>query len=139
MVDFCATLDSLYRTSQNQMKINDVYTSNYLKSSDVTETPTSYTIKDATVEQIGQNKDEKIVIYFVGHTKGFVVNKTNAKTISKVLGSDDTDDWAGKAIKLYLAEVQFKGELVEAIRVSLKPGKAESLSIQRKNWSSLQT
>ena len=104
------------------MKINDVYKSNYLKSSDVTETPTSYTIKDATVEQIGQNKDEKIVIYFVGNDKGFVVNKTNAKTISKVLGSDDTDDWAGKAIKLYLAEVTFKGELVEAIRVSLKPG-----------------
>ena len=104
------------------MKVNDVYSSKYLKSGDITETPVSYTIKDATVEQVGPEKTEKIVIYFVGQDKGFVVNKTNAKTISKVLGSDDTDDWAGKAIKLYSTEVQFKDELVEAIRVSLKPG-----------------
>ena len=104
------------------MNLDDVYQSKYLKAGDVSETPKSYTITDVNVEEIGRNKDEKLVINFKGEKKGFVCNRTNAKTIAKALGSEETDEWIGKSVKLYSTEVQFGDEMVEAIRVSLKPG-----------------
>ncbi len=104
------------------MKLNDVYPSKYLKSGDITETPVSYTISSWEIEEIGKNRDEKLVLYFDNEDKGLVTNKTNANTIAKVLGSEETDEWIGKSIKLYSTEVQFGDEMVEAIRVSLKPG-----------------
>ncbi len=48
-----------------------------------------------------------------------VCNKTNANTITKLYG-DDTDAWIGKPITLCAREVEFQGEMVLAIRVSLK-------------------
>src|SRR5438105_14806874 len=104
------------------MNLDDVYQNKYLKAGDVSETPKSYTITDVNVEEIGRNKDEKLVINFKGEKKGFVCNRTNAKTIAKALGSEETDEWIGKSVKLYSTEVQFGDEMVEAIRVSLKPG-----------------
>jgi hypothetical protein len=66
--------------------------------------------------------DNKPVLYFrhPRDAKALVLNKTNWKTINEVLGSDETDDWAGKQITLYATEVESFGETVLAIRVRLK-------------------
>jgi len=45
-----------------------------------------------------------------------VLNKTNAKIIASLHGNE-TDDWPGKKIILYATEVDFRGEIVDAIRV----------------------
>lgn len=105
------------------MNIDKVYPSKYLKAGDVGETPVTYTIDDYKIEEVGRDKDEKLVLYFKRESKGFVCNKTNLNTIAKALGTKETDEWIGKAIKLYSTEVSFGDEMVEAIRVSLKPGK----------------
>jgi len=104
------------------MKVDQAYPNKYMKAGDVKETPAPYTITDVSIEEIGRNRDEKVVISFKGEGKSFVCNKTNCNTIAKALGTDEMDDWIGKTIRLYSTEVQFGDEMVEAIRVSLKPG-----------------
>jgi len=99
--------------------IDSAFPSKYLKSSDIPETGAVVTIDRVDIEQIGQGaqKELKPVIYFVGKTKGMVCNKTNANSIAKFAGSRDLDDWSGVKIKLVVAEVEFQGQPVEAIRV----------------------
>lgn len=106
------------------MNIDEAFPSKYLKASDLPEEGTqSATIERVTIEEIGVKKDRKPVIHFEDLDKGFVCNKTNANTIAKVTASRDFDDWVGKTIHLYRAEVEFQGEMVESIRVRLKPSK----------------
>ncbi len=108
------------------MNIDQAFPSKYMKASDLPEeTVVPFKIEEIKMEEIGREKQIKPVIYFEGQEKGFVCNKTNANTISKILGSRDTDDWAGKTIRLYSTEVQFGDEMVESIRVSIKTGKSK--------------
>lgn len=102
------------------MKISDAFPSKYLKADDLDGDVVVYITK-AEMEQLGQGKDaeDKIILYFKGMDKGLAVNKTNAGTIAKLYG-DDTDGWVGKPITLFATEVEFKGDMVMAIRVRLK-------------------
>jgi hypothetical protein len=70
------------------------------------------------MEELGQgrDKDTKPVLYFEKGPKGFVLNVTNANTIKKVYG-DDTANWIGKPIEIYPAQTEFRGDMVDAIRV----------------------
>ncbi len=111
------------------MNTDKIYPSKYLKAGDVTESPVSYTIRDSAIEEVGREKQPRFILYFEDEEKGLVVNKTNLGTIAKALGTKETDEWIGKAIKLYSTEVQFGDEMVEAIRVSLKPGKTNAATI----------
>jgi len=81
----------------------------------------SVTIESVIVENVAgpqSPEEKKPVLYFVGKEKGLVMNKTNANTVSAVYG-DETDDWIGKTIKLYVAKVQFKADMVDAIRINV--------------------
>lgn len=107
------------------MNIDQAFPSKYLKASDLPEEgSTAYVIEDVRVEEIGREKQPKPVIYFDDEDKGFVANKTNCNTIAKLTGSRDTEGWIGKTIRLYRTEVEFGGEMVESIRVSIKPSKS---------------
>ena len=74
------------------------------------------------LEDIGQghDKSKKLVISMTGKKKAFVVNKTNAGTIAKVLGTDETEEWVDRQIIIGPREVEFQGNMVWSIRVSLK-------------------
>jgi hypothetical protein len=101
--------------------IDDAFPSKYLKASDLPEEGTvTFTIEKIEIEEIGREKKHKPVIYFEEDNRAMVANKTNCNTIAKVTGSRTFDDWIGKKINLYRAEVDFQGEMVESIRVSLK-------------------
>jgi len=45
-----------------------------------------------------------------------VCNKTNARTIARVLGSEEFDEWIGKQISLYRCE-SISRDMVDSIRV----------------------
>lgn len=106
------------------MNISTAYPSNYLKADDLNGKSVTVVIQKVELEEIGQGRDKerKPVLYFRGKDKGVVLNKTNANTITKLYGGE-TDEWVGKAITLVPREVEFQGEMVLSIRVSLqKPG-----------------
>ena len=102
------------------MKVGDAFPSNFLKASDLEGKDVTVTIEEVTLETIDKDeKESKLLIAFKGKTKKLVCNKTNAKVIEKLYG-DDTDGWIGKKITLTPREVEFQGDTVWAIRVSLK-------------------
>ena len=101
------------------MKVGQAFPSKYLKADDLEDRDWTATIRDVIIEDIGQGeqKQEKLILYFNEFEKGLVTNKTNATTIQKLYG-DETDEWVGKTIVLWPNhDVEFKGEIVSAIRV----------------------
>jgi hypothetical protein len=77
------------------------------------------TIEKVVKEQVktADGTQECIVAYFVGGKKGMIINKTNAKIITKVLDTPYIEHWAGKSITIYAAKVKAFGDMVEALRV----------------------
>lgn len=104
------------------MNLNDAYPSRFLSAEDLNGQDVTVTISSVALERIGQGKDavDKLVIGFSGKKKFFVANKTNSRAIAKVLGSDETDEWVGQRITFGPREVEFQGDMVTALRVSLK-------------------
>ena len=77
------------------------------------------TIEYVRTEEIRGHKEveEKPVMYFQEVQKGLVVNKTNAKYLIGLFGTDETEDWRGKRITLYTEKVNAFGKIHDAIRV----------------------
>lgn len=64
----------------------------------------------------GGKKETKPVLTFVGRKKKLVLNKTNAKAIAKLHGTD-TSNWIGKQITLYPSHTKCGKETVECVRI----------------------
>jgi hypothetical protein len=105
------------------MKIGDAFPSRYMKAhEDVPEDGHRiFTIADVRMEKIGRGADaeDKLIVTFHESDKEFVLNKTNATTISGLYGGE-TDDWAEKRITLYCTFVEFQGKMVPGLRVRPK-------------------
>lgn len=96
-----------------------------LGGKDVTVTISKVLAGELTAQ--GGRKSRKPIVYFEGKEKGFVLNKTNAKTIAGLYGTD-TAEWVGKGITIYATTTQMGGDTVDCIRVRPvmpKRGKAE--------------
>ena len=104
------------------MKISAAFPSQYLKCADLNGKPCPLTIRTCVSEELGQgnDKEQKPVLYFEKAQKGLVLNKTNATVIADAYG-DDTDNWTGKAVEIYPTVVDFKGKLVDGIRLRIQP------------------
>ncbi len=98
--------------------MKDMFPSKWLAAKDI-EDDEVVKIRGLTQEKVGMDGDQKWVLWFHGIEKGLVLNKTNSKTISGLLG-EDTDDWEDREITLFSTEVDFQGETVDAIRVRRK-------------------
>lgn len=82
--------------------------------------------KDLTVEIVkvevksvigdGGKREDCTVATLKGQ-KPFIINRTNAKTITKLYGSPYIEDWEGKQIILYASTTRVSGEIVECLRI----------------------
>ena len=99
------------------MDIMSTFASSYLKCSDLQGREAAVAIGNIAIEKI--NEESKPVLYFVGKTMGFVLNKTNANTICSMYGPE-TDAWIGKTITLWPTQTDYKGETVPCIRIKLQ-------------------
>lgn len=96
------------------MDIRDAFPSKYINSGDLNGKDLRLVMGQIVMENIqGQMKP---VIYFHGHDKSLVLNVTNSRTIEKMYGPN-TNDWIGRPVTLYTAEIEFKGETTEGVRV----------------------
>jgi hypothetical protein len=78
------------------------------------------TIKSVAQEMVkGQDgKDEQVVVAQIeGAKKPMILNKTNMKIITKVLDTPYIEEWSGKKIIIYGANVRAFGEMCLALRV----------------------
>ncbi len=96
--------------------VDEAFPSNWLKAADLKNRTVKVTINRVVFEEIGQNKDEKPVVYFEKVKKGLILNKTNATEIAATHGKQ-MDGWTGKEIELFSTMVPFQGQNVAAIRV----------------------
>jgi len=96
----------------------------YIKADDIPEETGLYlTIEDFSVEEIGPDREEKLLLEFQETEKRLVVNITNGRTLGTLFGKD-ANDWIGKRIKLTTEAVTFAGKSTLGVRVypkRLKP------------------
>jgi hypothetical protein len=65
----------------------------------------------------GKGPKSQIVLSFVGKDKKLGLNFTNANKIAELVGSDDTDEWIGTTIKLFVEKVKVGNEMKPSIRI----------------------
>lgn len=99
------------------MNINETFASHYLKAADLQGHDVTVTIRQVAFELVGRDRERKAVLYFVGKTKGVILNRTNAKKVVEIAGSALTEDWTGTVIVLYPTTTDFGGETVDCLRV----------------------
>ena len=96
--------------------IDELFPSNYMKAADLGDKTFRVKIDKVIFEEIGQDKEKKPIIYFVGVRKGLVLNKTNGTAIAEMHGQA-TENWTGKEVELFSRLVPFQGKDVPAIRI----------------------
>ena len=97
------------------MDIRTAFPSKYLEAADVP-TDAVVTIRRLSIEEVGQDKKPRPIVFFDGVAKGMCLNKTNANTIAAIYGFE-TDGWIGKPITVYATETEFQGTMKPCLRV----------------------
>ena len=101
------------------MKISDMMESKYLKQSDVDgDIPvTVQSLKKVNVARDDEDPEYRWTCKFHEFSKALVLNATNIKRMAKALG-DDTDDWIGNSVILYVdPDIEYGGNVVGGLRV----------------------
>lgn len=79
------------------------------------------TIDKAMQEQVTGNNGKRemcLTVHWLERDyKPMIVNRTNAKTITKVTGSPYIEDWHGKQITLYVDTTRLGPDIVECLRI----------------------
>ena len=104
------------------MDVDQLFPSKFFRCVDLNGKPRRVTISTIKREDVGG--EQKVLITFADESKMLICNKTNARSISKALGSTETRSWIGKSIILVPTEVDFRGEMVDAIRVRPAPSQS---------------
>lgn len=100
-------------------KISEMTQSKYLKQSDVPDemTVTITKVGQGNLAKEGDPVDMKWMVRLAEFDKPMVINATNIKRLAKACGSDDTDDWIGKKVTIYVDhDVEYAGNIVGGLR-----------------------
>ena len=113
------------------MDINDAFPSKYIKCADLKGHLVSVVIESVSIEEVGSKDkpEQKPVMFFVGKEKGMTMNKTNAMVIADMFGPE-TNGWMGKTITLRPDKTQFKGDIVDCIRIQVATQAAPPVAAQ---------
>ena len=110
------------------MKTSQMTTSKYLKQDDIGEGKlvTIKGLKKENVAQADEPPEMKWTMGFDELDKPLVMNATNIQLCERACASDDTDDWIGQRIVLYVDEnVSYAGKIVGGIRIRKPKGPAK--------------
>jgi hypothetical protein len=109
------------------MKLDQLLPSKYLKTSDLADGDRVVTVRELKKTNVARQDEApeyKFVIFFDEFEKGLVLNATNIKRLGKYLG-DDTDDWPGHQVTLYVDDnVQYGSDIVSGLRIKQAAKKA---------------
>jgi hypothetical protein len=114
-------------------KVGEMIESKYLKQSDVEQDSivTIEKVGKANIAREGDEPEYKWLVRFKEIKKPMVLNSTNIKRLAKACNSDDTDDWAGKQVVLYVdPDVEFAGNVVGGLRIRAHKQQPQTRSVQ---------
>jgi hypothetical protein len=101
------------------MKLDDMLESKFLKQSDFPQDRllTIVGVKRENMAKEDEAPEYRWTVKFKELDKPMVANSTNLKRIFRICG-DDTDDWTGKRIVVYVdPDIEFGGKVVGGLRV----------------------
>jgi hypothetical protein len=107
-------------------KVSEMIISKFLRKEDVDD-DLIVTLKNCRLEDMpGESKEQRWVLYFRELPKGLVLNTTIIRVLEKNFG-DDSDEWAGKKVTLFVDEnVTFKGAIVGGLRLRVQKAPKQS-------------
>jgi hypothetical protein len=100
--------------------IDEIYSGSSLKASDLKGKTVKLTIEGVKSVRFDDG-GVKVVCSFSETEKTLICNKTNAKRIAESHGKNP-NRWIGKVIKIHSERVEYKGDIVDGIRVNLPEG-----------------
>lgn len=97
--------------------------SKYLRAEDVKQDK-KLRIRSVTSEGFDKEggQERKLVLWFSNDDRGLVLNKSNNRTLRGAF-DDDTANWVGKVIVVFPMMTEFRGKMVNALRVRIPPPK----------------
>ena len=102
-------------------KISEMLPSSYLKQSDFDEAGLIVTVSHVEQKNVAREDEppeNKWVAYFKEYEKGMVLNTTNINGLAKACDSDDTDNWPGKEVVVYVdPNVGYGGKTTGGLRI----------------------
>lgn len=114
------------------MKLSSMFPRRYATGDDLQGKSFTLTITHVNREKMrpqpGAPEVDRWVLYFKETKKGVVLSRTLAYQVAEILGSEETDNWVGKAITIYPQPIQVAGKAVTAIRARRAPRPTESAS-----------
>lgn len=98
--------------------------SKYLKHQELDGQDWAVTIRDVerhTMDGKDGKKENKFVLFFKEHDKGMILNATNMKMLYKLFNTDESDEWKGKRITIYVKDdIEMGGEIMSGLRIRAK-------------------
>lgn len=105
--------------------VSKLFPGRFVRGEDVVGLEVPLVIRDVRLEKVftqAKNKEEeKLVVYFEGKDKGVLLGKTRAMDIKSITGSDDTDNWKGKTVCMYVETKTTTKKTMHAIRFKKSP------------------
>lgn len=71
--------------------------------------------KEIAHNPVTNKKGEVLVVYFQDKLRGIRLGKQRASELRDITGSDDTDLWKGKSVKIYAQKKEVGGKEIEVI------------------------
>lgn len=114
----------LINVESDMPKVSEMIQSKFLRKEDFDEDQIC-TINSVSLEPMQGSNDTKWVVFFREHPKGMVLNTTTIRVLENAFG-EDSDDWIGKRVKVYVdPNVSFQGRVVGGLRLRT-PSKTQS-------------
>lgn len=97
-------------------RLSSYFAGKFFKAADFPQ-PKLLVIESVDEEEVGPDREEKLVVWFVDEPRGLVLNRINGETIAAIAGTEDLDLWPGTRVVCYSSDVSFGGRTVPGIRV----------------------
>jgi hypothetical protein len=107
------------------MKLSDHRGGATLKCADLGQKEHLVQIESIREEEVGEERERKLVARFEGKSKGLVLNDTNLETIEAAFGPNSDDAIGGQVVAFVDPDVRYGGKRVGGIRLKL-PKKANA-------------
>ena len=89
------------------MPIMDAFKGKFFKAADIGDGEKELVIESCAEEELKENDGTvmKFVLHFEGEEQGLVLNKTNAGTLARQVGPDETK-WGGTKVRLFTVDTE---------------------------------